>query len=170
MPPPRTGLSADEKIFFLLNVDEVTKDLGIPDGPERIWTGLIQYTTDVAPHFLQKHKKYVVAHDELLSVNKDYNGNGLAKILMAEGIKELARDRICDYYFGNPTHHGTTIAGARVGAPQRWKLPFQDIMIHGRSPMKPEAGNVGIGAIGVHIEPIDKLMKIIEKMTKAKKL
>ncbi|CAD5219909.1 unnamed protein product [Bursaphelenchus xylophilus] len=146
-------------------VDNITSHLNIPMKNIRDWTGLIQYTTDVVPHFLPKASKHIVAHDELLSVSEEYRGNGLATILMEEGVKVLAEDGICDYYFGNPTAFGTSKAGDNVGSSELFRLPFKDIKLHGEYLVKEEKSQTGLGAITVRVIPIPEGLRAIESRT-----
>uniref|UniRef100_A0A1I7RUS1 N-acetyltransferase domain-containing protein n=1 Tax=Bursaphelenchus xylophilus TaxID=6326 RepID=A0A1I7RUS1_BURXY len=69
-------------------------------------------------------ERYVLGHGALASVAKEYTGNGLASAIIIENARQMAADRICNYFYGNPTANETGSVAPKLGMPEVWRLNF----------------------------------------------
>ncbi|CAD5219899.1 unnamed protein product [Bursaphelenchus xylophilus] len=140
-------------------VEHYAKLHGVTEKKMKNALGIACYASDVVPNFMPKMERYVLGHGALASVAKEYTGNGLASAIIIENARQMAADRICNYFYGNPTANETGSVAPKLGMPEVWRLNFTDIKIDGKFAIKKSNVKAGLGAIAGNFGLVQDIAK-----------
>ncbi|CAD5219915.1 unnamed protein product [Bursaphelenchus xylophilus] len=111
---------------------QYAKNIRLSEQPEIRTVTTINYAASLCPHFLPPAERHVVAHGEMGSVNKKYNGNHLVTALIVEGAKEILKDNLVQYYYATATAAATVHMNPLLGLHEVWSMKYKDYKFDGQ--------------------------------------
>ncbi|CAD5214376.1 unnamed protein product [Bursaphelenchus okinawaensis] len=103
------------------------------DDPESYLLTTVNHAAYITPNFLPEGDKHIIAHGEMGSVNREYRHNGVLLAMIIEGAKQLAQDKIADYYYATATAAATVHLNPTYGLKEVWSMKYKDIKYDGKN-------------------------------------